>query len=421
MNRVVVTGLGMVTPLGETVEQNWSRALNGENGISRLERPEFVGAPVAVAGQVSEGSWSRIAERFPDEVRSEGERRTLFALWAAAEALRDAGSNSCGVVLGAGLGAVRLEDFQPFLGSEGAFDWSGFAQSFDRVHAQSLLRWPSDRATALIAHRFDLTGPILTITSACASATQAIGTAYRMIQRGEAEMMLCGGTDSMMHPVGLVYFALLGAASTSADPDSACRPFDSRRSGMVIGEGAGLIMLESERHARSRGAGIYAELAGYGSSMDGFQPTAPHPEGAGAARAMTNALADAGLTASAIDSINAHGTGTRLNDVAESRAINTVFGDTETQPVVSSSKSLMGHLLAGCGGPELVLTILSVSRDAVHPTRNLSRPDRRCDLNFVSGKARYTPVRAALSNSFGFGGQNACVIVKKNEGGPGSP
>lgn len=421
MQRVVVTGLGMVTPLGETVEQNWSRSLNGENGISRLENPEFVDAPVAVAGQVSEGSWSRIAARFPTEILSKGERRSLFALWAADEAIRDAGSHDCGVVLGAGLGTVRLEDFHPFLSSDGTFDWSNFNQSFDRIHPQSLLRWPSDRATALIAHRFNLTGPTLTVTSACASATQAIGIAYRMIQRGEAEMMLCGGTESMLHPVGLVYFALLGAASTSTDPDSACRPFDSRRSGMVMGEGAGMIMLESEPHARSRGARIYAEVAGYGSSMDCHQPTAPHPDGVGAARAMTNALADAGLASDAIDFINAHGTGTRLNDVAEARAIKTVFGDAPAEPAVSSSKSLMGHLLAGCGGPELVLTILSVRRDTIHPTRNLSRPDRRCDLHFVSGLARHTPIRAALSNSFGFGGQNACVIVKKIEGGLVSP
>jgi 3-oxoacyl-[acyl-carrier-protein] synthase II len=404
---VVVTGLGAVTPLGVTAEASWSAVLAGANGIRRLHGPELEGAPIKVAGRVADGDWRRIEAALPETAEREGERRTVLAVWAADQALADAGGPAtgprAGVALGIGLGAVRLEDLRlpPEL------------LTSDTVHRQSMLRSAAERPAALLATAHDLSGPMVSVTSACASATQAVGIGYRMIRRGEADVMLCGGADSMIDPLGLVGFALLGAASTSADPGSACRPFDSRRSGLVMGEGAGMVVLEAEEAARARGARVYAELAGYGSSLDGYQPTAPHPEGRGAASAMTAALADARCTPADIDAINAHGTGTRLNDIAETIAVKQVLGERAWHVPVSASKSMIGHLLAACGAPELIFTVLSVVHDRVHPTRNLSRPDRQCDLDYVPEGARDLTVRAAMSSSFGFGGQNACVIVRK--------
>jgi 3-oxoacyl-[acyl-carrier-protein] synthase II len=228
--------------------------------------------------------------------------------------------------------------------------------------------------------------------------------------------MVAGGADSMLDPVGLVYFALLGAAAPDSGPaDSRCRPFDRRRRGLVMGEGAGVVVLEAEDHAHARGRRGHAELAGYGASLDRHLPTTPHPEGLGAARAMTAALADAGLAADEVDYVNAHGTGTQANDVAETLAIRRALGERAGRVPVSSTKSLLGHLIAACGGPELVVTVLSVARGAVHPTRNLTTPDPRCDLDYIAEGARRLRLRAALSSSFGFGGQNACLAVRALE------
>jgi 3-oxoacyl-[acyl-carrier-protein] synthase II len=257
-----------------------------------------------------------------------------------------------------------------------------------------------------------------TVTTACASGTQAIGTGFRAIQRGDADVMLAGGADSMINPVGLVFFVLLGAASVSSeDPLNSCRPFDRKRSGLVMGEGSGFALLEEEGHALRRGANIYAEVAGYGSSMDAYQLTAPHPGGKGAEQSMRSALKDAGLAPEEIDYINAHGTSTKLNDIAETFAIKNLFGDYSRSLAISSSKPMIGHLLAASGGPEFIYTVLSVKHDAVHPTINLTHPDPKCDLDYVAEGKRLMRVRAALSNSFGFGGQNASIIVRKYQSG----
>jgi 3-oxoacyl-[acyl-carrier-protein] synthase II len=274
------------------------------------------------------------------------DRATRFALWAARAALADAGlaapgGSRAGVVVGAGQGVVRLEDVARHLGPDGRFDVRRFAG--EAVRPDSQIRCPTDLPTASIARHFGLGGPSLTMTTACASATQAIGTAFRLIQRGEADWAVCGGADSMLHPVGLVYFVLLRAASQSADPpETVCRPFDRRRSGLVMGEGVGMVVLESEPHARARVARPWAELAGYGTSMDGYEPTAPHPQGEGATRAMAAALADAGLTPGDIDYINAHGTGTKRNYPVETQAIRTAFGAAADGLCVTSSKALFG-------------------------------------------------------------------------------
>lgn len=415
--RVVITGLGLATALGLDVETTWSRALAGVSGIRRPEGPELDGAPLRGAGIVTADDWATLRGAFPEEAGREGERRTLFALWAAARALEDAGlapPRRGGLVLGAGLGVHRLEDVADFLDREGRFDPARLGAGYSRLHAQSLTRHAADRTAAAVAARFGLEGPCATVNTACASSTHALATALRLVRRGEADVVLAGGADSMIHPMGMVFFVLLGAASVAdGDPATLCRPFDRRRGGLVMGEGAGIVVLEAEEYARARGAGIYAELAGAATTLDGGQLTAPDPEGRGAAAAMRGALADADLAPEDVAYVNTHGTGTKLNDAAETLAIRTVFGPHADRLVVNSSKPLFGHLLAGAGGPEFVLTVLSVRDDKVHPTLNRTNPDPKCDLDCVADGARAVTVGAALSNSFGFGNQNACVAVRK--------
>lgn len=418
--KVVVTGLGVVTPLGLSLEENWTKALAGASGITALPYPDAGRSPVQAVGAVT-GDWVRIAEAFPEAAATEGERRTLFALWAARSALRDArvpasagGHDRWGVAFAAGLGIVRLEDIQRWVSPEGRFDMARFGRDHREVQRESIMRNPSDRPASLIARQFGLGGGNCTVTSACASATQAIGIGYRMVQRGDADLVVAGGADSMIHPIGLVFFALLQAAATGgAEPQALCRPFDRKRSGLVMGEGAGVAVLEGEDHARRRGARIYAEVAGYGSSMDAYQVTAPHPEGRGAEQAMRRALQDGDLEPADIEYINAHGTGTKLNDLTETLAIKRVFGEWAPKIPISATKSLIGHLMAAAGGPEFVYTVLTVQRGQIHPTINLTNPDPKCDLDYVPNVMRSRTVRAALSNSFGFGGQNASILVRK--------
>jgi 3-oxoacyl-[acyl-carrier-protein] synthase II len=419
--KVVVTGLGLATPLGLTVEDNWRRLLAGESGITRVSLPGAERSPVQAVGAVQAADWSTIQAAFGELSQSEGERRTLFALWAAQAALGDAGLESFtgergrfGVLLAAGLGINNLEDIRKWVAAPGGFDHARFSRECRRVSRDSLLRNDSNRPAALIASRFGLGGYNATVTSACASATQALGIALGAIRRGDAEVMVAGGADSMINPVGLVFFVLLGAAATqSGSPGQLCRPFDRKRAGLVMGEGAGMVVLEEESHALNRGARIYAEVSGYGSSLDAYRLTAPHPDGRGAEQSMRAALRDAGLNADEIDYINAHATGTKLNDLTETIAIKKVFGGRAREIAISSTKSMIGHLLAASGGPEFIVAVLSVHRDQVHPTINLSNPDPKCDLDYVADGARNRAVRAALSNSFGFGGQNASIIVRK--------
>lgn len=425
MRRVVVTGLGLATSLGLSVQDNWESLLSGVSGIRCLDLPEHEGSAIKAAGALRDDDWQRITEKFPDDAAEEGERRMLFSLWAAESALKDAGlSNNdgrrdrYGVAFSSGLGINCLEDIHQWIGKDGKFDLIRFGRECRQVHPASLMRNNSNRPAALIATRFGLQGLNCTVTTACASATQAIGAGFRAVQRGDADMMITGGADSMLNPVGLIFFVLLGAASISADdPLTSCRPFDRKRSGLVMGEGGAFVVLEDEEHAIRRGARIYAEVAGYASSMDAYQVTAPHPKGLGAEQAMRLALKDAGILPEGIDYINAHGTSTKLNDAAETMAIKNVFLAHSKNLAVSSSKSMIGHLLSASGAPEFVYTVLSVHNDAIHPTINLAHPDPKCDLDYISGGRREKIVRAALSNSFGFGGQNASIIVKKYPGG----
>lgn len=419
--KVVVTGLGVVSSLGLEVEENWERLLSGVSGIRALEVPAAGASAIKVAGSVKADDWRKMQEEFPQDAAREGEARTLFSLWAAKSALSDAKFSleegqreRYGVAFASGLGINRPEDIANWIDRDKEFDMARFSREYDRVRPESIMRNNSNRPAALIAKRFGLHGMNFTVTTACASGTQAIGAGFRAVQRGDADVMLAGGADSMINPVGLIFFVLLGAASVSSEgPLTSCRPFDRKRSGLVIGEGSGFAVLEEEGHALRRGASIYAEVAGYGSSMDAYQVTAPDPKGKGAEQSMRSALKDAGIATDGIDYINAHGTSTKLNDAAETLAIKNLFGDHARSLAISSSKSMIGHLLAGSGGPEFVYTVLSVKHDAVHPTINLTHPDPKCDLDYVAEGSRKKIVRAALSNSFGFGGQNASIIVKK--------
>ncbi|HSB51753.1 MAG TPA: beta-ketoacyl-[acyl-carrier-protein] synthase family protein [Dissulfurispiraceae bacterium] len=419
--KVVVTGLGMATSLGLEVNVNWGKALAGVSGTVRLIGPHAEMSPVQAVGQVAAQDWERVQREFPEEAAAEGERKTLFGLWSARRALEDASLGGVhgardryGVVFASGLGINRLEDISGWIRAGGDFDLQRFGRECRLVHGESVIRNNSHRTSALIGKRFGLLGLNATVTTACASATQAIGAAFRAVRSGRADLIVAGGADSMINPVGLVFFVLLGAASTSSEhPEAACRPFDRKRSGLVMGEGAGAVVIEEETHAVKRGAQIYAEVAGYGSSLDAHQVTAPHPQGRGAAQSMQMALMDAGLAPDEIDYINAHGTGTKLNDIAETIAIKNVFGGHARSIAVSSSKSLTGHLLAASGAPEFIFSTLSVREDQVHPTVNLTHPDPKCDLDYVPNLKKSMAVRAALSNSFGFGGQNSSIIVRK--------
>jgi 3-oxoacyl-[acyl-carrier-protein] synthase II len=425
--KVVVTGLGLATSLGLDVEESWQKALGGVSGVRRITGPLDRTSPVQAAGEVSAADRQRIEEEFQAEAQSEGERKTLFALWAAKRALEDSsllgnaaapgGRDRYGVILASGLGINPLEDIQSWVGADRKFDFARFALEIEKVRRESILRNNSNRTAALISTRFGLRGINGTVTSACASGTQAVGIGYRAIQRGEADVIAVGGADSMINPVGLIFFVLLSAATTSSEPpETLCRPFDRKRSGLVMGEGAGVAILEEEFHASKRGARIYAEVAGYGASLDAYQVTAPHPQGRGAEQSMRAAFKDAGLGPDGIDYINAHGTSTKLNDLIETVAIKRVFGEHASRVAISSSKSLIGHLLAASGAPEFVFTVLTVARDEIHPTINLAHPDPKCDLDYVPNIKRKKTVRAALSNSFGFGGQNGSIIVRKYSG-----
>lgn len=420
MRQVVVTGLGLVTPLGGSVKTNWQRLLAGCSGLGAPRLEGAAACPVPALGQVPLPTWGRIQAAFPDEASAGEDRRTLFALWAARAALKDAGlkgspasSKRCGVAAAAGLGSFRLEDLGYRVDAQGRFDPGAFTATAD-VHPESTLRHPPDRAAGLLARRFGLGGANSTVCSACASATQAIGLAFRQIRRREAALMVAGGADSMTDPVGLASFLLLEAASVIREaPENSCRPFDRKRSGLVVGEGAGFVVLESLEHAEKRGARIYAEVLGYGASLDAWHVAAPHPQGVGLACAIEAALAEAGLDPGAVDYINAHGTATRPNDPAETQAVKRAFGKHAGSLMISSSKSMIGHLMAAAGGPEFIYTVLSVARNRVHPTLNLQTPDPRCDLDYVPHASRKTPVHVALTQSAGFGGQNAVLVIGK--------
>ena len=423
--RVGVTGLGVVTPLGSDVETVWRRLLAGERGVTRPFRHAAEKPPGRVVGEIAPADLDRLRAEHPEAAAS-GEMRTLLGVAAGTLAIRDARLPTgphprAGAVLGNGPGVHCLEDVDRWLSPAGSFDPVAMGREVGRVHPESILRHAAEEPAALLASLHGLSGPVHAVTTACSAANQALGLAYRAVKRGEADWMVAGGTDGMVNPLGHVFFVLLGAnaAVDEGDPAGACRPFDRRRSGLVLAEGAGAAVLEDLEHATSRGAHVYAEVVGYGASMDAHRTTAPWRDGRGAAAAMAAALHEAGLDPEDVDYVCAHGTGTKRNDPAEATAIRTVFGTHADRLSVSALKGALGHLLAGAGAVAFACAALAVERDAVPPTANLEEKDPACDLDFVPDAGRRRVVRAALNNAFAFGGQNSCLALRKTGlGGP---
>jgi len=419
--RVVVTGLGLATALGIEVAENWRKLLDGVSGIKPLMLPQSGASPIRAAGQIDPVDLKRMETAFAHEPRICGEKKTLFAHWAVISALNDAelidftgNRYRWGLFCAEGIPTISLPKIAEYMNGQLPFDLARFGREHGRGSHGALNDVQRLGIAASVSGKLGLQGRIGVVTSACASAAQAIGLAFRAIRRGDAEVMVAGGTDSMVDPVGLMFFVLLTAASVSSrQTETACRPFDRKRNGLVVGEGAGFLVLETLSHALERGAHIYAEMVGYGSTMDAYRATAPDPQGLGAAQAMQHALDDAGIGIEEIDYINAHGTGTRQNDISETLAIKRVFGTRSPDLCVSSSKSMIGHLMAAAGGAECIYTVLTVQNDEIHPTLNLRNPDPKCDLDYVPNVKRERVVWAALSNSFGFGGQNATIAFKK--------
>ncbi|MEA3341116.1 MAG: beta-ketoacyl-ACP synthase II [Chloroflexota bacterium] len=409
--RIVVTGLGAVTPVGNDAPTMWEALVAGRSGVGRVTLFDSSDLEVQIAAEVKDFDPKAL---FGSRVARRNGRFALFALEAARQAVADADltfdddlKQTTGVIVGSAIGGVlALLKNQETLQKSGPRRVSPFMVIMMMPNAAS--------GTVAIAH--ELHGPNFSIASACATGSHAIGEAAEVIRRGDAEVMICGGSDAVIAKVALASFKNMGAVSTRNDePQRASRPFDAERDGFVMGEGAGVLVLESLAHARQRGARIYAELVGYGATADAFHITAPDEEGAGAARAMELALQSAKLAPEAVDYINAHGTGTHLNDRTETRAIRKVFGLHADRLAVSSTKSMMGHLMGAAGAVEAIACVKSLETGWAPPTINHEHPDPECDLDYVPNEARQLNPRVALSNSFGFGGHNACLILRRWE------
>jgi 3-oxoacyl-[acyl-carrier-protein] synthase II len=410
--RVVVTGLGVVTPVGIGKNDFWDSLVAGKSGVDKITTFDPHQFDTRIAGEVK-GYDPKLT--LPAKEAKRMEKFCQFAVSAAMEAFKDSGIDMAkedpydiGVLIGSGIGSLRI---------------------VEETHLQYLQKGPDkftpflipmliiNMASGWTSILLGLQGPNLAVVTACATGTHAIGEAFRMIQHGSAKAMLAGGTESCVTPLGIGGFCALRAMSRrNDDPQTASRPFDRERDGFVMGEGAGIVMLEELEHAKARGAKIYGEVVGYALNGDAFHMTAPHPEGEGAARCMAGALKEANLRPEDITYINAHGTSTELNDKIETLAIKRTFGDHAKKLQISSTKSMTGHTLGAAGGIEFVACALSLDRQTLHPTINLKNPDPECDLDYIPNTARKTPVEACLSNSLGFGGHNTSIIVKRYKG-----
>ncbi len=407
--RVVVTGMGVISPVGNGKEEFWTSLTQGRSGVGRLTLFDPTDYDSQIAGQVN--NFDAPARLGKKEARRM-DRFTQFALVAALDAVEDGrldlsreDLDRIGVLVGSGIGGLS---------------------TIEAEHATLLERGPSkispffipmlivDMASGQIAIRLGAKGPNFCVATACASASHAIGDSCRIVQRGEAEVMITGGTEAAVTPLGVGGFCAMKALSTrNHEPEKASRPFDKMRDGFIMAEGAGIVILEDLEHALKRGAHIYGELVGYGMSGDAYHITAPAPGGEGAARAMQWALKDANLKPEAVDYINAHGTSTQLNDKFETMAIKTVLGEHAKKVAVSSTKSMTGHLLGAAGGVELIACLLSIERGVIPPTINYEYPDPECDLDYVPNQARHQQVQVVMSNSLGFGGHNATLVVRR--------
>jgi 3-oxoacyl-[acyl-carrier-protein] synthase II len=406
--RVVVTGMSVITALGSEITEFWDRLCAGKSGVGRLERFDCSDFKVNFGGEVKD---FRPEDHFESKEGKRLDRFSQFALAAAQIAVKQSGINfreesdpyRCGVIIGSGIGGLNeIEEQHAKL----------FDRGPSRVSPFMIPKLMVNAASGNISVQFGLKGPSSAVATACASASNAIGDAYRLIQHDVADVIVTGGSEAAITPMGLSGFARMGALSTRNDsPQTASRPFDRDRDGFVLSEGAGVVVLEEYEHAKARGATILGEVLGYGMSSDGSHMTAPDPEGAGAARAMSSALKDARLGVADIGYINAHGTSTPLGDKAETNAIKRVFEADSKRVCVSSTKSQLGHLLGASGGVEFVVAILTLSHGIIAPTINLENPDPDCDLDYVPNKARELRVDRVMSNSFGFGGHNASLVV----------
>jgi 3-oxoacyl-[acyl-carrier-protein] synthase II len=410
--RVVITGLGVLSPIGIGKEDYWKALLQGKSGIGPVTRFDTSSFDSKIAGELKDFAPEQFLDR--KEIRRM-DRFAQFGVAAAKLAVGDAAleidkenPEDIGVVMGSGIGGIEtLCDQHNILLTKGP----------NRISPLFIPMIISNMAAGQIAISLGLKGPNITVVTACASGTNAIGEAYLMLRRGAAEVILAGGAEAPIVPVALAGFCSMKAMSTNNDePQRASRPFDRNRDGFVISEGAGVMVLETLGHASARGARIYGEVAGYGCTADGYHITAPEPEGAEAARAIRIALEDAGISPDQVDYINAHGTSTGLNDKIETMAIKKVLGDHAYRTPVSSIKSMIGHSLGAAGALEAIACALSISTGWVPPTINYEQPDLECDLDYVPNQARQCPVRVAVSNSFGFGGHNGVLVLKKFEG-----
>lgn len=407
--RVVITGLAAITPIGNTLTEYWEGLLSGRNGIAEITLFDPSKHACRIAGEVKGFDPKQYLER---KEAKRMDRFAQFAVAASKDALADAkfeindlNAEQVGVIIGTGIGGLKvLEDQQEVYLTKGP----------DRCSPFMIPMMIANMAAGLTAIHTGAKGPNTCTVTACAAGSNAIGDAFRLVQQGYAQAMICGGTEAAVTPLSLAGFAACRALSTrNDDPQQACRPFDRDRDGFVMGEGSGILVIEELEHALARGAKIYAEILGYGMTCDAYHITSPVPGGTGAARAIQLALKDAGVAPAEVDYINAHGTSTPANDVTETAAIKTALGESAQQVAISSTKSMTGHLLGGSGGIEAVATAMAIANNQVPPTINLENPDEGCDLDYVPNESRETTVRVALSNSFGFGGHNVTLVLKK--------
>lgn len=406
--RVVITGLGTVNPIGNSVTETWEAAKNGVCGIAPITHYDTANRKVKLAAEVKDFD--------PLTVLEKGELRRLdqysvFAICAASEAMTDSGLDMdqvdperCGVLFSSGIGGIETIEQD---------EKRGLEKGFDRVSPHFVPMCISNMAAGHIAIRFGFHGMVSAVVSACAGGTNAIGDGFRQIKDGYHDVMIVGGSEAAISELPMGGFTAMRALSTAEDPSRASIPFDKERSGFVMGEGAGALVLEEYEHAKARGARIYCEVAGYGSTCDAYHVTAPLEDGSQAARAMELAMQEAGIQPEEMDYINAHGTSTALNDKGETLAVKKAFGDAARHLQISSTKSMTGHLLGASGAVEGILTALSVANDVVLPTIHYQVPDEDCDLDIVPNTARHTTVNRAMSNSLGFGGHNASVVFVK--------
>ena len=409
--RVVITGLGVVSPVGSSVTKFWENLTAGKSGIGRITKFDPEGFPVQIAGEVKDFD---PLEYFDKKEVRRTDPFIQFAVGAAVQAVKSSGleesdvdKTRVGVLIGSGIGGLStIEQQLKILWEKGPRRVSPFCVPMEIINM----------ASGLVSIRFGYKGPNISVVTACATGTHAIGEAYRTIQYGDADVMVAGGAESCITPLAVAGFAAAKALSTRNDePEKARRPFEKNRDGFVMGEGAGIVVLEELEHAKRRGAKILAEIVGYGTSGDAYHMTAPAPEGEGAARAMENAIKDAGISPEDVDYINAHGTSTKFNDLFETMAIKKVFGEHAYRVKISSIKSMIGHLLGAAGGVEVVSSVMTLQTGVIPPTINYEEPDPECDLDYTPNKAVEADVRYVLKNSFGFGGTNACLVLKRYE------